>query len=80
MDYGSAFVYMFASKDWIKKFVIAVAMSLIPWVGLIVVTGYALDVLRNLNQGAPDPLPEWTGDDFSRWLGRGLGLTVTTLT
>jgi hypothetical protein len=80
MDYGSAFVYMFSSKDWPKKFVIAVAMSLIPWLGLIVVTGYALDVLRNLNQGAPDPLPDWTGDDFARWLGRGLGLTVTTLT
>jgi hypothetical protein len=80
MDYGSAFVYMFASRDWVKKLVIAVAMSLIPWLGLIVLTGYALDVLRNLNRGAPDPLPEWTGDDFSRWLGRGLGLSVAMLT
>lgn len=80
MDIGSAFVYMFSSEDWVKKLVIAIAMSLIPWLGLIVVTGYALDVLRNLNQGKADPLPEWTGDDFARWLGRGLGLSVAALT
>lgn len=80
MDYGNAFVYMFSSEDWLRKLVIAIAMSLIPWLGLIVLTGYALDVLRNLNQGASDPLPEWTGDDFARWLGRGLGLSVAILT
>ena len=80
MNVGNAFVYMFSSKDWVKKMVIAIAMSLIPWLGFIVVTGWALDVLRNLNQGAPDPLPEWTGDDFARWLGRGMGLSVAILT
>jgi hypothetical protein len=80
MDFGSAFVYMFSSEDWVKKLVLAIAMSLIPLLGLIVLTGYALDVLRNLNQGRSDPLPEWTGDDFARWLGRGLGLSVTILT
>ena len=80
MDFGNAFVYMFSSENWAKKFVIAVAMSLIPWLGWIVLTGYALDVLRNLNQGSPDPLPEWIGDDFGRWLGRGLGLSVSILT
>jgi hypothetical protein len=80
MNIGNAFVYMFSSEDWVKKLVIAIAMSLIPWLGLIVVTGWALDVLRNLNRGVPDPLPEWTGDDFARWLGRGLGLSVAVLT
>jgi hypothetical protein len=80
MDIGNAFVYMFSSEDWGKKLVIAVAMSLIPWLGFIVLTGWALDVLRNLNQGKPDPLPEWTGDDFARWLGRGLGFSVAILT
>jgi hypothetical protein len=42
--------------------------------------GWSLDVLRNLNQEEADPLPDWTGDDFARWLGRGLGLSVALLT
>jgi hypothetical protein len=80
MDYGGAFTYMFASQDWGKKFILGVAMSLTPVLGPIVLMGYALDVLRNLNQGQDDPLPEWTGDDFARWLGRGMGLSVSMLT
>ena len=80
MDYGNAFVYMFSSEDWIKKLILAVAMSLIPALGIFVVVGWALDVLRNLREGKPDPLPEWTGDEFARWLGRGMGLTVTVFT
>ncbi len=80
MDYGGAFTYMFSSENWIKKFVLGVAMSLTPFLGPIILVGYVLDVLRNLNQGQEDPLPEWTGDDFARWLGRGLGMTVATLT
>ena len=80
MDYGGAFTYMFSSENWIKKFVLGIAMSLTPFLGPIILFGYALDVLRNLNQGEADPLPDWTGDDFSRWLGRGLGLTVSMLT
>jgi len=80
MDYGNAFVYMFSSEDWVKKLILGVAMSLIPALGIFVVVGWALDVLRNLREGQPDPLPEWTGDEFARWLGRGMGLTVTVFT
>jgi hypothetical protein len=80
MDYGSAFVYMFSGEGWVKKFVLGIAMSLTPALGPIVLMGWSLDVLRNLNQDEPDPLPEWTGDDFARWLGRGLGLSVALLT
>jgi hypothetical protein len=80
MDYGGAFVYMFSSQDWVKKLILGIAMSLTPILGPMVLMGYALDVLRNLNQGQQDPLPEWTGDDFARWLGRGMGLSVSMLT
>lgn len=80
MDYGGAFVYMFSYEDGIKKLVLGIAMSLTPVLGPIVLMGWTLDVLRNLSQGQPDPLPEWTGDDFARWLGRGLGLSVAILT
>jgi hypothetical protein len=80
MNYGGAFSYMFSSENWVKKFVLGIAMSLTPFLGPIILFGYALDVLRNLNQGKADPLPDWTGDDFARWLGRGLGLTVSMVT
>jgi hypothetical protein len=80
MDYGNAFVYMFSSKEWVKKLILGIAMSLTPILGPMVLMGYALDVLRNLNQGQEDPLPDWTGDDFARWLGRGMGLSVSMLT
>jgi hypothetical protein len=80
MDFGNAFVYMFSSKEWIKKMVLGTAMALVPILGQFVLIGWTLDVLRNLKQKDPDPLPEWTGDDFARWLGRGLGLSVTVVT
>lgn len=80
MDYGNAFVYMFSSKEWIKKMVLGTAMALVPILGQFVLIGWTLDVLRNLKQKEADPLPEWTGDDFARWLGRGLGLSVTVVT
>lgn len=80
MDYGGAFTYMFASQAWAKKLILGAVMFLIPILGPIVVMGWALDILRNLTQQQLDPLPDWTGDNFSRWLGRGLGLSVTMLT
>ncbi len=80
MDYMGAFTYMFSGRDWIKKIILGAVMGLVPILGPIILIGWTLDVLRNLNQGQPDPLPNWTGDDFARWLGRGLGLTVAILT
>lgn len=80
MDYGGAFTYMFSQEGWAKKFVLGIAMLFVPVLGPIVMAGWALDVLRNLREGKADPLPEWTGDDFARWLGRGMGLSVATLT
>lgn len=80
MNYGNAFTYFFSSRDWVKKVVLGVAMGLMPVLGPIVLSGWALDVLRNLTRGGGDPIPEWTGDDFSRWLGRGIGLSVAVLT
>ena len=80
MDYGSAFVHMFSYEGWGKKLVLGVAMSLTPVLGPIVLMGWALDVLRNMAKGDANPLPAWTGDDFARWLGRGLGLSVAVLT
>jgi hypothetical protein len=71
---------MFSYEGWGRKLMLGVAMSLTPVLGPIVLMGWALDVLRNLVKGDANPLPAWTGDDFARWLGRGLGLSVAVLT
>ncbi|MCB0196486.1 MAG: DUF4013 domain-containing protein [Anaerolineae bacterium] len=69
MDIGSAFTYMFDDEDWIKKLAIGGAIA---FVGLIltpviigialimVLNGYMIETLRNVRDGQPRPLPEWT--------------------
>lgn len=79
MDIGSAFTYMFDDQDWIKKIAIGggitlVALILTPiLIGLALflpLSGYMLETLKNVRDGRPTPLPEWTnfGDLFSKGL------------
>ena len=79
MDIGSAFTYMFDDQEWIKKIAIGGgimlgALILTPiLVGLALflpLSGYMLDTLKNVRDGRPTPLPEWTnfGDLFSKGL------------
>lgn len=79
MDIGSAFTYMFDDQDWIKKIAIGggimlAALILTPiLVGLALflpLSGYMIDTLKNVRDGRPTPLPEWTnfGDLFSKGL------------
>jgi hypothetical protein len=79
MDIGSAFTYMFDDQDWIKKIAIGGgimvgALILTPiLIGLALflpLSGYMLETLKNVRDGHPTPLPEWTnfGDLFSKGL------------
>lgn len=79
MDIGSAFTYMFDDADWIKKIAIGGgitlgALILSPiLIGLALflpLSGYMLETLKNVRDGRPTPLPEWTnfGDLFSKGL------------
>lgn len=79
MDIGSAFTYMFDDQDWIKKIAIGGgitlgALILTPiLIGLALflpLSGYMLETLKNVRDGRPTPLPEWTnfGDLFSKGL------------
>ncbi len=79
MDIGSAFTYMFDDQDWIKKIAIGGgitlgAIILLPvLIGLALflpLSGYMLETLKNVRDGRPTPLPEWTnfGDLFSKGL------------
>ncbi len=83
MDYGKAFTFMFDDPDWVRKLGIGVVVGLVATllspilIGLvpaIMVLGYSLDVLRNVNNGREHPLPEW--EDWGGFLGRGFKLVV----
>lgn len=79
MDIGSAFAYMFDDQDWIKKIAIGGGITLVAailtpiLIGLALflpLSGYMLETLKNVRDGRPTPLPEWTnfGDLFSKGL------------
>lgn len=83
MDIGSAFTYMFDDEDWIKKLaigggIIFAAIILSPVIiGLLLflpVSGYMIEVLKNVRDGSPRPLPDWS--DFGGLFKTGLFVTL----
>jgi hypothetical protein len=86
MDIGSAFSFVFDDQDWIKKVaigggIILAGLILTPiLVGLALflpVGGYMLETLKNVRDGRPTPLPEWT--DFGALFSKGLMVFVIYL-
>lgn len=86
MDFGKAFTYMFEDPDWLRKLGIGTALTLIGVllapvligiIPLIIVTGYSVDVVRNVRRRASYPLPEW--EDWGGFLSRGFKLFVAML-
>lgn len=73
MDWGKSFTYIFDDKEWVSKVLIGGILGLIPVVNLAVV-GYALRVLKNVAEGAEQPLPGW--DDFGDYFIKGLVSTL----
>jgi hypothetical protein len=74
---------MFDDADWIKKLAIGGGIAfiglilspiLIGLVILLMITGYMLEVLKNVRDGRPLPLPEWT--DFGDLLRKGFMVGV----
>nr|MBC7244626.1 DUF4013 domain-containing protein [Chloroflexota bacterium] len=76
MDWGKSFTYVFDDKEWIQKVLIGGILGLIPIVNLAVV-GYALKVLKNVAEGAEQPLPGW--DDFGDYFVKGLVISLGAL-
>ncbi len=83
MDIGSAFTYVFDDEEWIKKLAIGgalvlVAMITIPiLVGIVILfipVGYMFQVLKNVRDENPNPLPEWT--DFGNLLKVGFFVSL----
>ncbi len=76
MDYAKAFTYTFEEDNWITKFLIGVVVSLVPIINLAGF-GYLIQVLKNVRDGDPQPLPEW--DEFGKFFFDGLKFFAGTL-
>jgi len=69
MEFGKAFTFAFEDQDWIKKLLIAALILLIPIIGIFVVMGWMLEIIRRVIVHDPNPLPDWS--DFGGYLMRG---------
>ncbi len=76
MDIGSSFTYMFEDESWIKKILIGGIVALVPIVNFAAM-GYVVEVIRNVRDGRPTPLPEW--DQFGQMWKSGLWLFLIFL-
>ena len=86
MDFGKAFTFMFEDPDWVRKLGIGTILTLIGvlfisfLIGilpLLVVTGYTVQVVRNVMMRRERPLPEW--NDMGQLLGEGFKIFLATL-
>ncbi len=80
MDIGTSITYVFRDKNWLTKLAIGAAILLVSipltpilvgFVGIALVLGYGLDVMRNVRNGVAEPLPEWR-DHWGEWMVSGL--------
>lgn len=78
MDFGKAFTYVFEDKNWMMKVLVGGLISLIPIAGAIIVLGYMLTTMKNVADGQPEPLPEWSnfGELFMKGLYAFVGVLV----
>lgn len=76
MDIGKSFTFPFEDKQWITKLGLGGLITFIPILNFAW-TGYTVELIRNVMNDAPEPLPNW--DDFGKKLTDGLLLTVATI-
>lgn len=85
MEYGKAFTFAMEDPDWIKKLGIAAAIVfvaivgsvflLIPTIaGLLLLSGYTLEIARRVINNEAKPLPEW--GDWGNLFKNGLFLAI----
>jgi hypothetical protein len=71
MDFGKAFSFVTADKDWLKKLAVG-GLFLLLGVTLPAVVGWWVEIIHRVASGRPDPLPGW--EDFGGYYVRGLKL------
>lgn len=87
MNIAQSFKYIFEDKDWLGKVLIGslivlvsfpLTVILVGFLGIAIVAGYSLEVVRNVRQGSAKPLPEWR-DRWSEWMVLGLKVMLVLL-
>jgi len=69
MDFGKAFSFVFEDEDWIKKIGVGGLISLIPIIGVFLVLGWGVEVIKRVIGDDAEILPDWI--DFGGYLIRG---------
>jgi small-conductance mechanosensitive channel len=76
IDLGRSVTYPFEDSAWFSKLIVFLIVGFLPGLNLIMWSGYALSVARNLARGEQQPLPAW--DAWSDIAVRGLLSLVAT--
>ncbi len=76
IDLGRAIQHPFEDKDWAVKMLVGAGISLVPILNFAL-SGYSLQVQRNVAQGQDVPLPRW--DDMGKYLTDGLKVLVVQI-
>lgn len=69
MDIGKSFTFSFEDNDWFTKYLLGALISAIPILNFAWV-GYLIDLIGNVAENEPFPLPDWSdlGDKFIKGL------------
>ena len=76
MNIGKSFSFIFDEEGWFNKLLVAAVVAIIPIVNFAWV-GYLVDLMRNVFDGDPKPLPSW--DDFGGKFMKRLILTLAAM-
>ena len=76
MDIGKSFSYPFEDKQWASKMGLGAVISLVPILNFAM-TGYMIDIVRNMMNDVQEPLPTW--DDLGKKFMDGLMLVLAGL-
>jgi hypothetical protein len=70
MDIGRAFSYVFDDDQWLTVILLGGLLLIVPIFGQIALLGFMVIAARNIMQGNPKPLPNWSniGDKFMQGL------------
>jgi hypothetical protein len=72
IDSRLALTYMFRDERWVRKVLIGAVLALGPIfiVGVFLLAGYLIEIVRRVSAGSDEPLPAW-GGNFGAYLKEG---------
>lgn len=73
MDIGKSFSFPFEDRQWVTKLGLGAVITMVPILNFAW-SGYMVELIRNVMNGAREPLPNW--DDIGKKFMDGLILTL----